>query len=56
MKTPDNIRYLINWNEVSRILTGRKENIAPKRIPKKYEKRIKSLFDKLKDWEDEGIK
>ena len=46
---------LINWGELSRILSGSRSSITKKRIPKKHEKSIADLIKKIQDWENNHI-
>ena len=41
---------LINWHELSRILSGNGQNIRPNKVPKKYEKQVNSLFKMVEPW------
>lgn len=42
---------LINWKELSRYLAGNDTSISRNRIPKKYQSKVDSLIETLKDWE-----
>jgi len=46
------IEDLINWKELSRKLAGNQTSISRNRIPKKYRKKVNSLIDCLKNWEN----
>lgn len=48
------IKELINWGELSRMLTGDRMNIRKNRIPKKYEKSVNELVKHLEQWEAEN--
>lgn len=41
---------LINWKELSRILSGNETSISRNRIPKKYQNKVDSLIETLKAW------
>lgn len=43
---------LINWHELSRILSGNGQNIRPNKIPKKYEEKVIKLIVALELWEE----
>jgi len=47
------IKELINWGELSRLLSGDRMNIRKNRIPKKYEAATNSVIKHLQDWETE---
>lgn len=44
---------LINWGELSRLLSGSRMNIRKNRIPQKYEAEINSLVKHIEDWQTE---
>jgi hypothetical protein len=44
---------LLNWGEMSRILSGSRCSLTKKRIPKKHEKSIKDLLSKIQTWYNE---
>jgi hypothetical protein len=44
---------LINWGELSRLLSGSRMNIRKNRIPQKYEAEINSLVRHIEDWQTE---
>ena len=51
-------KELINWGELSRILTnnvGNRKSIAYNRIPKKYQNKVHSLYMKLNEWESDNL-
>ena len=48
------IKELINWGELSRMLTGDRMNIRKNRVPKKYKESVDSLIKYLEDWEAEN--
>ena len=41
---------LINWHELSRILSGNGQNIRPNKIPDKYKRQVTELLTLLNDW------
>jgi len=41
---------LINWGELSRILAGSRSVVTKNRMPKKHEKKVKALRDKITEW------
>lgn len=45
-----NVDKLINWGEVSRMLSGERSSLTRKRIPKKHKKKIDELRKFLKKW------
>lgn len=45
------MKDLINWHELSRILSSNGQNIRPNKIPKKYEKKVNRLLKILEEWE-----
>lgn len=44
---------LINWGELSRLLSGSRMNIRKNRIPQKYEAEINRLVKHIEDWQAE---
>lgn len=45
------MKNLINWVELSKLLTGGKWNLRrDKKIPEKYREKVNSLFDILEKW------
>lgn len=44
---------LINWGELSRLLSGSRMNIRKNRIPQKYEAEINSLVKYIETWQTE---
>ena len=44
---------LINWGELSRLLSGSRMNIRKNRIPQKYEAEINSLVKHIETWQTE---
>lgn len=44
------MKDLINWVELSRLLTGNESSVSRTRCPKKYQKRVDSLIACLEDW------
>lgn len=45
------MRDLINWQELSRRLTGDGQNIRKNQIPKKYQWKVNGLMRVLRAWE-----
>lgn len=43
---------LINWGELSRILSGSRSVVTRKRMPKKYEKQVNELLDAVSKWHE----
>ena len=43
---------LINWKELSRKLAGNETSVTRNRIPKKYQSKVNSLIETLKEWEN----
>ena len=41
---------LINWSELSRIITGNRNGIRCKKIPKKHIEALDKLFDDIPKW------
>ena len=41
---------LINWSELSRIITGNRNGIRFKKIPKKHIEALDKLFDDIPKW------
>lgn len=44
---------IINWGELSRLLSGSRMNIRKNRIPQKYEAEINSLVKHIENWQAE---
>jgi len=44
---------LINWGELSRLLSGSRMNIRKNRIPEKYKEQVTSLVNCIKNWQSE---
>ena len=44
---------LINWGELSRLLSGSRMNIRKNRIPEKYKAEINSLVKHIETWQTE---
>jgi len=44
---------LINWGELSRLLSGSRMNIRKNRIPEKYKAEITSLVKHIETWQTE---
>ena len=45
-----NIDKLINWGELSRILAGSRSVVTKNRMPKKHQKKVNALRDKITEW------
>ena len=41
---------LINWGELSRILSGSRSVVTRKRMPKKHEKTVNDLINLITQW------
>jgi len=50
-----NIEKLINWSEISRLLSGSRKTINVNRIPKIHREAINNLLSKLDDWTNEFV-
>jgi len=49
----NNINNLINWSELSRLITGGGRNgIRSNKIPKCHEAKIKDLINTLMEWKE----
>jgi len=48
-----NAQDLINWGELSRLLSGSRMNIRKNRIPEKYKAEITSLVNQIETWQTE---
>lgn len=46
-----NMKDLINWQEVSRRITGEGQNIRKNKVPKKYQWKVDGLMRVLRSWE-----
>jgi len=44
---------LINWGELSRLLSGSRMNIRKNRIPQKYEADVQKLISHIETWQAE---
>ena len=44
---------LINWGELSRLLSGSRMNIRKNRIPQKYEADVQKLVNHIETWQAE---
>jgi len=44
------MKKLINWAELSDHLTNSKQNIRKNQIPKKYQKKVNLLLEKIEEW------
>ena len=49
MKSTD----LINWGELSRLLSGSRMNIRKNRIPEKYKQQVTSIVNCIESWQSE---
>ena len=48
-----NAKNLINWGELSRLLSGDRGNVRRNRIPAKYQADIDSLVLRIEEWKKE---
>jgi hypothetical protein len=48
-----NTQDLINWGELSRLLSGSRMNIRKNRIPQKYEADVQKLVSHIETWQAE---
>lgn len=44
---------LINWGELSRLLSGNRQSIRKNRIPKRYKNRVERLIKMIEEWKAE---
>jgi hypothetical protein len=44
---------IINWGELSRLLSGSRMNIRKNRIPEKYKEQVTSLVNCIESWQTE---
>lgn len=44
---------LINWGELSRLISGSRMNIRKNRIPEKYKEQVTSLVNCIETWQTE---
>ena len=44
---------LINWGELSRLLSGSRMNIRKNRIPEKYKEQVTNLVNCIESWQSE---
>lgn len=44
-----NIKKLINWGELSRLLTGSRQNVRSNNIPKKYQPKVDEIMKANED-------
>ena len=44
---------LINWGELSRLLSGARMNIRKNRIPEKYKEQVTNLVNCIESWQSE---
>lgn len=44
---------LINWGELSRLLSGSRMNIRKNRIPEKYKEQVTTLINCIEGWQTE---
>lgn len=52
-KTPDkqfNPELLINWAELSRLLSGDRSVVTKKRMPKMHQEAVEKLKEKIEEW------
>ena len=52
-KTISTVENLINWAEVSKLLTGGADRIRKNRIPKVHNDKIEELFILLQAWKED---
>jgi len=50
--TKINMSKLLNWQELSRLLSGSKGSVRRDRIPKKYREKVLILTSFVEKWED----
>ena len=43
---------LLNWREVSRVLSGNEESIRSNKCPKKYQAKVTALLQAIEAWEE----
>jgi len=48
-----NTSKLINWAEVSRLLSGNRSVVTKKRMPEKHKQTVKELLDLVSQWYSE---
>lgn len=48
-----NQQDLINWGELSRLLSGSRMNIRKNRIPEKYKEQVTNLVNCIESWQTE---
>lgn len=46
----NDLRNLVNWAELSRIITGNETYISRTRCPKKYQRQVDSLVEHIEAW------
>jgi hypothetical protein len=44
---------LINFQALSLLVTGKKDTLRPKKIPKKYKTKVSKLFELLEYWNND---
>jgi hypothetical protein len=44
---------LINWSELSLLLTGKKENLRSNNVPKKYQNKVDRLIAFIEAWQND---
>jgi hypothetical protein len=44
---------LINWSELSLLLTGKKENLRSNNVPKKYQNKVDRLISFIEAWQND---
>ena len=52
-KTTSTVESLINWANISKLLTGGSDRIRKNRIPKVHEAKINELFTLLEAWKSD---
>jgi len=45
-------KNLINWSNLSRLLTGGKESVRANRVPEKHKKQVDELLKSITDWQE----
>lgn len=48
-----NEKNIINWSELSRLLTGDRTIVSRTRMPAKHKEKVRGLLDKIVEWHDE---
>ena len=44
-----NERKLLNWSEVSRVLSGNRSSIREKSVPQKYERKVNQIIKAVRE-------